>query len=101
MKGKTLEETRNTLDACIDRYVELFCEKHDYNFDGWVGGEKGTIGCFNEMYLNFQDICLDLDKNCPKESISDWYWGNMENTNRYINYYSYSLGLRVRHLDVD
>jgi hypothetical protein len=89
---KTLQQR---LDECIDEYTELFCEKQECDADGWIGQTKGGINCFADAFLSFDDIRLDIDLKRPKGEIFEWYWDNVENKGMHINYFSYTLGLRI------
>lgn len=93
-----MKELKENYEKCIDQYVELFCEKHEADSNGWVADIKGGIIDIGDCCFNFDDIVLDINSNAPKEdgnSIFDWYWENVETTKNQINYYSYIRGLRV------
>jgi len=95
MEKLTIKEIKERLDNCIDLYTDLFCKKHEVYADGWIGQIKGGINCFSDAYLSFEDIRIDLEMNVPKDKIWKWYWDNVENEGKQINYYSYVLGLRI------
>ncbi|MEN9655095.1 MAG: hypothetical protein RL311_3 [Bacteroidota bacterium] len=94
-KNLTIPEIKERLDNCIDLYTDLFCHKQEVYEDGWIGNIKGEINCFADAYLSFSDIRIDLEMNVPKGEIFKWYWDNVENEGKQINYYSYVLGLRI------
>ena len=97
MKNKlTLLEIKERLDNCIDLYTDLFCKKQEVFADGWIGEIKGGINCFADAYLSFDDIRTDLELDAPKGLIFAWYWDNIENKGKAINYYSYVNGLRIK-----
>jgi hypothetical protein len=95
-KELTLAEVKERLDNFIDLYTNMFCLKHDIYFNGWIGYIKGGIGEFADMFLSFEDIRLDLEYDCPTDYIYDWYWSNVDNQGKSINYYSYIKGLRIK-----
>ena len=33
----------------VDKYIEVFEEKHTLDFDGWVGDRKGTTAAFSSF----------------------------------------------------
>lgn len=82
---KTLKEE---FEELAEKYARLFDKKHELNFDGWVGDDAGTIGCFGDYSIGFDDIRLDIDENIP--------------ANIYIEYYDYIVripdgGLKVNY----
>jgi len=87
---------KNQLDSCINSYTNIFCEKQECTNDGWIGDIIGGIGCFADTFLSLEDIRLDLEMDAPKGSIWNWYWDNMDNDDKKINYYSYLKGLRIK-----
>jgi hypothetical protein len=91
MKLKTDYET------IVDKYIKLFSIKQGTDRGSWVGNRIGGILDIADMFLSFDDIRLDIDTEQPKGSIIEWYWDNVE-SQQQINYYSYTLGLRVKHL---
>lgn len=94
MKNKlTLKEVKERLDNCIDLYVDFFCKKHDMDFGGWVGNIKGGVCEVADMYLSFEDIRLDLEKDVYERGIYDWYWNNIEAGEKRCNYESFIMNL--------
>ena len=91
----SISEIKKRLDNCIDLYTDLFCQKQEVYADGWIGERKGGINCFADAFLSFDDIRTDLELDAPKGLIFDWYWDNVKNQGKEINYYSYIKGLRI------
>lgn len=91
----SISEIKERLYNCIDLYTDLFCQKQEVYADGWIGQIKGGINCFADAYLSFDDIRTDLELDAPKGLIFAWYWDNVENQGKAINYYSYIKGLRI------
>lgn len=91
----SITEIKERLDNCIDIYTDLFCQKQGVYDDGWIGEIKGGINCFSDAFLSFDDIRTDLELDAPKGLIFSWYWDNLENQGKAINYYSYIKGLRI------
>ena len=84
--------------ACNELAV-LFANKQGLSWNGWVADEVGSIGDFSGMYyFGMEEIILDLRSNQPKGLITDWHDDNVEHEQNFINYYSYTKGLR--HKDV-
>ena len=81
-------------EVCHD-YVKLFCEKQDLDFDWWVGNNIGGIASFGDFHFNFNDIVWDINSKQPKWKIISWYDHCLENTEKAINYYSYTQGLSL------
>lgn len=92
----SIETVKSLYENCVDIYLYMFCEKQEVVADGWVGDVKGGTNIFSDAFLSFEDIRTDLDLNAPKGLIFDWYWDNVENPEKAINYYSYVKGLRIK-----
>lgn len=90
-----MEKLKNKYEEACNEYAKRFCTKQDMDFDGWVGGQVGGIAMCNDFFFNLHDIVLDLNSKQEKGIIIDWYYDNLENPERYINYFSYTKGLRV------
>lgn len=97
---KKLEKLKSDYESICNEYVELFVKKQDIEFDGWVRDEVGGIAVFCEQYFfNLSDIILDLEKNERKGFILKWQNDSIEQPDgKYINYPSYSKGLRYSDL---
>jgi hypothetical protein len=87
------------LDFYIDSYMQMFCEKHGLTYDEsyWIGG-KGEVIEIGDMFINFSDVRIDLEQNCPVEMFADWYWTVLESNLPHINYASWVKGLRHKDL---
>ena len=80
-------------DAC-NQYVQRFCQKQEMDFEHWVGDEIGGIAVCNDFFFNLHDIIWDINSEQPKELIIDWYYDTLDHTEKEMNYYSYTKGLR-------
>jgi len=89
--------------VCLE-YIKLFCEKQEVDFDGWVGDEVGGMASFASTYdFHLSDIALDIDTNQPKGLILSWQnehvnFNSFTEVRRYINYKSYTMGLRLNQI---
>lgn len=101
----TIKKLKTEYDIICNTFVEKFTKKHKLDFDGWIGDEIGGIASFScQYFFNLSDIILDLTTNQPKYSILIWQEDEVEqsmNTDipRYINYKSYTMGLRQKDLE--
>ena len=101
----TIKKLKTEYDIICNTFVEKFAKKHDIEFDYWIAEEIGGIASFSEQYFfNFSDIILDLTTNQPKYSILKWQDDEVEQSMttdipRYINYKSYTMGLRQKDLE--
>ena len=69
-------------------------EPEDY-FEFWVNDEIGSTVNIQDYYLNFYDILFDMITQQPRRLIFEWCDFCVENQDKgYINYKSYSMGLR-------
>ena len=55
-----------------------FAKKHDYQFDGWVADEVGTVACFGDYFFDFTDIKYDIDNEVPKEKFLEYYDASLD-----------------------
>jgi hypothetical protein len=94
---KKIEQLKKKYESACQEYVDMFCEKQEMEFIGWVGNEVGGIVTVSDFYFNFSDIVLDINTEQPKNAIIDWYYDNLE-VFQIINYKSYTMGLRVSDL---
>jgi hypothetical protein len=87
-------------EKICNEYIQLFVEKHGYEFDGWIGNEVGGIASFIDQYFfSFGDIIFDINNNCEVGLIFHWQDDTIDHKDEcMINYYSYSKGLRYEHL---
>ena len=79
---------KNALESSIQAYIDLFCKKHDQEFEGWVGNEKASVALIGDHFINFTDIVLDLEKGVDKKHFFDWYYYTLEGET-FINYSTY------------
>lgn len=84
----------------VNQYLKKFIKKHKYEFSYWVSADIGGIACFiDQYYFDFDDIRFDIDNNVEKDLIFKWQDDGIENDNKdVLNFKSYSLGLRYKHL---
>lgn len=59
-------------------YAKAFAKKHDYQFDGWVADEAGTVACFGDYFFDFKDIKFDIDNEVPKEKFLEYYDASLD-----------------------
>lgn len=98
MTTKELNELKNKYELICNDYVIFFCNKQEMDFEGWVGDVVGGIAYCNDFFFDFLNIVLDINSKQPKGLIVDWYYENMENPEKSINYHSYTKGLRISDL---
>jgi len=102
---------RTNIGVLIDNYenicnelLQKFITKQGIEFDGWIAEEVGTIACCSSQYFfNFEDIVHDLKTKQPKGLILDWLmdgtdYNMFREKTQYINYKSYTIGLRYSDL---
>ena len=84
--------------VCMD-YIMRFCEKHDLNFEGWVGDRVGGTAEIGDMLLDFSDIRYDIDTEQKGGTIEKWwdysYGLAMLECPKTINYRSWCAGAPV------
>jgi hypothetical protein len=102
MTANEIKLLKEYYNLAVQNYVEAFCKKTGFEFDGWVADKVGEVGLFMDFYFDFQDIKYDIDTKQPKGKIIQWhdynvdYNTNIKDTNDYINinYSSYCMGAR-------
>lgn len=68
MKPRLQEQYR---EIC-NKYVKLFCEKHEIEFEYWVDLTGGIASFGDIYYFSLSNIVEDLDNNYPKGLILKW-----------------------------
>lgn len=84
----------------VRRYVRAFEEKQGMKLEFWVGDDVGGVAAFGDvMFFSLEDIRLDIDADMPTGEILTWLYANLEaGSDKHINYYAWSKGLRHEHL---
>lgn len=83
----------------VKELIKEFEEKQELEFEFFVG-EGLEIACFaGDYFFNLSDIYLDLHTKAPKRLIFEWYFAQLDNPNKNINYRSYAEGLRFEDLN--
>jgi hypothetical protein len=85
MSRISLQERFN---QCVSEYINLFCKKQDMLFGYWIGDHIGQVCEINYFTFAFSDIQYDIDHNCEKGLIIEWYYDNL-GTGLHINYHSF------------
>jgi len=85
---KSINKLKDQLENIIDKYIDLFYQKHDLVLDFWVADNVGTIAQFGDYYFDFNVIRYDLETDQPKDNLIKWYDEMLENE-KYINYQTY------------
>jgi len=80
-------------EKIVNEYIAEFCKKQDVELEYWVAEDIGGICSIGDMFLTFDNIRLDIDKEAPKGLITEWYWADIT-AKQTINYWSYIRGLR-------
>ena len=97
--GLDIDSKKKVLDTVIQEYVNVFCKKHDIQFDYWVADLSGTICQMGDFFINFEDIRLDLETDQPKNQIFEWYEVTLDlalKNKPTCNYYSWINGFRPK-----
>lgn len=84
---------------CQD-YIDVFCEKQELEFDGWIADEIGGVASFvSQYFFTIDDIAFDINNDIPVGLILSWQDDSISNDSEFkINYRSYSKGLRYSDL---
>lgn len=98
MTSTKINHLKKQYTFVCNAYVAKFCKKQEMDFEGWVADTTGGIACCNDFFFNLYDIALDVNTKQPKCAIVSWYYQNIDNPQKSINYYSFTKGLRVSHI---
>lgn len=73
--------------------IDLFCEKHDLQFEfiGGLDAAPDIVAC-SDYFFSMSDIVLDIESEAPKDEIIRWYDYIQENKNDKCNYRSWLIG---------
>ena len=58
--------------VCND-YAKAFCEKQDVEIEYWVADDPSGICEIADLFINFNDMRLDIDENIPVGLIFEYY----------------------------
>ena len=71
------EQAKDLYNRGCNAYLQLFCEKHDYNYEdaksSWVANEVGGIACVNDYFVDMQTIIDDVDLPTTEDEFLKWY----------------------------
>ncbi len=98
-------------EKIVNKYLTSFFDKQElyeiedgkkyYPTVEWIGS-IGEICEFCDYYFSFDKIKYDVDNNCPKGAILEWYSHTLEYAmnKKYgtVNYQSYLMGVRCEKL---
>lgn len=83
-------------ERVCDQYIDAFCEKHDKEFEGWVGKKVGEVAVISGYALDFTDIKYDIDHLIKPDIFWEWLLYThdllLANLEGSINYEHYCLG---------
>lgn len=61
------------LNNHINKYVEIFSDKHDLVFNGWVADIIGYMALFDSQYaIDFDSIRFDLETGVYEGAFQEW-----------------------------
>lgn len=71
------EQAKDLYNRGCNAYLQLFCEKHDYDYDdaknSWVANEVGGIVCIADYFVDMQTIIDDVDLSTTEDEFLNWY----------------------------
>jgi hypothetical protein len=70
----TKEKAKELYEQGCNAYLQLFCEKHDFDFEdaqnSWT--ENDIVEC-GDYFVGMQTIIEDIENNLPEELFFQWY----------------------------
>lgn len=96
---KALNKAVLNFEKSILSLINIFCHKHETEFDYAVGDDLSGVLCFGDNFFNIGDIYFDLKENKPKGLIFKWQnyltdYNITNNVSEFINFGSYCAGVR-------
>ena len=89
---------RKKLNKILKKYIKKFEKKHGLTFEFAVSDDLMDVICFGDvLFFSINDIVYDIDTKQPNGLIIDWLYDSI-NQDKYINFYSYSKGLRYEQI---
>lgn len=89
---------RRKLNKILKKYIKKFEKKHGLTFEFSVSDDLMDVICFGDvLFFSINDIVYDIDTKQPEGLIIDWLYDSMYQ-DKYINFYSYSKGLRYEQI---
>jgi hypothetical protein len=80
-----METLKDKYIQICNEYLRLFCEKHDYQNDGWVADEHGGIAMCSDLYVDFDTIKTDIDMNVDEDEFIKYYDYTLESSEFGLN----------------
>jgi hypothetical protein len=93
LKSGTLKER---FEAVVNEYTNELCRKHEMTDPYWIGGHIGETLAVADMFLNLEEVRLDIDKDVPAGLLLKWYWSERASTHRT----RYEVWLKIHHPSV-
>lgn len=102
-KTLKLNELNKQYEFICNEWIRKFCKKQEMDFEHWIGDEVGGIAVIGDYCFKLSDIILDLNTKQPKGLILKWQnedvdFNTLNKKPQHINYKSYTMGLRHKHL---
>lgn len=93
-----LRDLKESYNLAVMKYMYHFLDKQGYEYiENWCG-DVGDMAEIGDRYFNFRDIKYDIDTEQPAGRIIEWDDMCLEQQKFNINYESYCMGLRPKHI---
>lgn len=99
---------KNDYENACNAYLEAFCEKHDYIYEGldmWVSKNAGTIANCGDGYFDMETIRTDIDEEAQEDELFKWNDYCMDASDFKLpipNFHSWLHGCpRLNHSELD
>lgn len=73
----TKEKAKELYKQGCNAYLQLFCEKHDFDFEdakeSWISNDVGSIVACGDYFVGMQDIITDIELDAPENAFLEWY----------------------------
>ena len=69
----TKEQLNKNYTKAVNDYIRSFCDKHGFEFEGWVGNEAGTVAFCSDYCVDMQTIIDDIELDAPEDEFFKWY----------------------------
>lgn len=93
---ETSDRIKRNFNAVAKQYVERFLVKQGYEENGipfdydWIADDVGGVISVSDLFINFNDIRLDMDSDIPSGVYIEYYDSVIENGSN-MNYRTYLM----------
>ena len=68
-----MSNLKEDFEKLANQYIKNFSKRLDFDFDGWVGYDIGSIALFGDYFFDYSDIRIVVDNILDIDTLLGWY----------------------------